>query len=149
MRTLIPILVLALALPFAAAAQEENDDDAAPLAGLLASGNRETLPDLTLASGVPLAQGPMRLKSGTYYVLTITADGSAELALTGPEFFRAVWINEIVINDIEIRPLGLDSFEFDDAGALEISFVAIKPGTYNLHIPGTTGETQRVDITIE
>jgi hypothetical protein len=32
---------------------------------------------------------------------------------------------------------------------MEIGFVAIKPGQYFLRIPGSTGETQRLDITIE
>ena len=31
---------------------------------------------------------------------------------------------------------------------MEIEFVAIKPGTYTLKIPGSTGDTQRVEITI-
>ncbi len=139
------LAVLALVLPLGAAAQEE----AGPPAGLLAAENRETLPALNLASGVPLAEGPMALRSGRYYILNIVSDGSAELALSGAEFFRAIWINEIVVNDLEIRPLGIDSVEFDDAGEMEISFVAIRPGTYELRIPGTTGETQRVEITIQ
>ncbi|MDH3264069.1 MAG: hypothetical protein OEM24_08735 [Paracoccaceae bacterium] len=91
----------------------------------------------------------MRLQSGAYCELTITADGSAELALAGPDFFRAIWMNEIVIDDIEIRPMAIDSFEFDDAGEARLSFIAIKPGRYELKIPGSTGESQKVTITIE
>ena len=130
----------ALALPVPALAQS---------AGLLARENRETLPPLTLAAGVPVAEGPLKLTSGRYYILEITADGSQELALEGAGFFRAVWVNEIVINDIEIRPLGVDSLEFDDEGTVEMSFIAIKPGRYELRIPGTTGATQGVEIVIE
>ena len=69
--------------------------------------------------------------------------------MAGPEFFRAIWIDEIVINDLEIRPLGVDGFEFDDESVIELSFIAIKPGRYYLKIPGSKGETQRVDITIQ
>jgi len=36
-----------------------------------------------------------------------------------------------------------------EAGAMEIGFVAIKPGRYTLHVPGTTGETQRPESTIQ
>ena len=118
-------------------------------AGLLSKTNRGEMPGLKLASGEPLAKGPITLKSGTYYELEIEADGSAELALVGPEFFRAIWIDEVVINGLEVRPLGLDSVEFDDAGVMEIAFVAIKPGRYVLKIPGSTGESQRVEITIQ
>ena len=54
-----------------------------------------------------------------------------------------------MIEGLEIRPLGLDSVEFDEAGTMEIGFVAIRPGQYSLHVPGTTGDTQRVEITIK
>jgi hypothetical protein len=85
---------------------------------------------------------------GGYYRLKIIADGSAELAVEGAAFFRSVWLNEVVINDIEIRPIGLDSLEFDDEGQAEITFIAIKPGQYELKIPGTKGATQRAVFTI-
>ena len=134
------LLAALLALPVAAEAQT---------AGLLAKANRVDLPPLTLSSGVPVSEGPLNLTSGTYYTLEIEADGSAELALEGAGFFRAIWVNEVVINDIEVRPMGLSSVEFDDEGTLEMSFIAIKPGRYSLAIPGTTGDTQRVEITIE
>ena len=85
---------------------------------------------------------------GTGIEIEIETDGSQELALIGPEFFRAIWLDEIVIEGLEIRPLGLDSVEFDEAGTMEIGFLAIKPGSYYLKIPGSTGENQRVGITI-
>jgi hypothetical protein len=118
-------------------------------AGLLAACNKQDLPPLTLAAGKPLSDAPWQLQSGVYYEVELVSDGSQELALAGPEFFRAVWIDEVVINELEIRPLGLDSFEFDDEGTIELSFVAIKPGSYELKIPGSTGETQRVQISIQ
>jgi hypothetical protein len=118
-------------------------------AGLLAACNKEELPPLTLAAGKPLAEAPWQLESGVYYEVEITSDGSQELALAGPEFFRAIWMDEVVINDLEVRPLALDSFEFDDEGTIEFSFVAIKPGSYELRIPGSTGDTQRVQISIQ
>ena len=96
-----------------------------------------------LGSGKPLAAEPYNLESGKYYELTIISDGTAELALEGPSFFRNVWIDEVVINEIEIRPLGVDSLEFDDEGEATISFVTIRPGRFELKIPGTSGESQR------
>jgi len=114
----------------------------------MARGNREELPKLTLSAGEPLlAQSRYELKSGKYYEFEIEADGSQELALAGAEFFRAIWINEIVIEGIEIRPLGVDSLEFDEAGTARISFIAVKPGTYSLGVPGS--DSQRVEIEIE
>ena len=117
-------------------------------AGLLSGSNQQDLPPVTLSAGVPLSEGPWDLTSGTYYEVEIIGDGSQELALEGAAFFRAIWIDEIVVNGLEIRPLGLDSVEFDEAGTMEIGFIAIKPGRYALSIPGTTGETQRIEITI-
>ena len=118
MKRILASAALAAALltgPFLAApASAEPLCDKLGFAGLLAKCNRETLPPITLASGKPLAEGPLNLQSGGYYKIDIVSDGSAELAIWGPAFFRAVWINEVVINDLEIRPLGIDSFEFDD-----------------------------------
>ena len=141
-------LLTALALGAAATAAQ-----AAPLcedlgfAGLLASCNRGEPIELTLASGVPLGED-RTLESGAYYKMNITADGSAELAVSGADFFRAIWINEIVINQIEIRPMAVDSLEFDAAGTAEISFIAIKPGSHTLSIPGSTGDAQKVTFSI-
>ncbi len=111
--------------------------------------DRETLAPITLASGKPLAEKPYELQSGRYYKIDIVADGSAELAIGGPDFFRNVWVNEVVINDIEVRPLGIDSLEFDDEGTATISFVTIRPGIFELKIPGTKGETQRAIFNVK
>ena len=148
MKKLVTVLGLAILTPALAFADGAPRDQWGR-AGILSSANKADLPPITLSSGMPLAEAPWVLSSGTYYEFEIEGDGSAELALEGSEFFRAIWIDEIVVNDLEIRPLGLNSIEFDDAGTMEIGFVAIKPGTYFLRIPGSTGETQRLDITIE
>ncbi|WP_299898223.1 hypothetical protein [uncultured Ruegeria sp.] len=140
------IAVLAVALPSLALAQ---DDKGFGLAGILSAKNKEDLSPIILSAGVPLADAPWELKSGTYYEFEIHGDGSQELAITGSEFFRAIWIDEIVVEGLEIRPLGLDSIEFDEAGEMEIGFVALKPGSYHLKVPGSTGETQRLEITIK
>jgi hypothetical protein len=117
-------------------------------AGLLTGGATELEP-ITLSSGQPLAKAPYELEAGKYYELAITADGTAEIAVEGPDFFRNVWVNEVVINDIEVRPLGIDSLEFDDEGTATISFVTIRPGQFTLRIPGTTGESQRATFNVK
>ena len=136
MRRLLPLL-LATTPAFA---------EDAP-AGLFAVTNKQDLPEILLSAGEPLG-APWVLKSGTYYEVEITADGSQELALAGAGFFRAIWIDEIVIEGLEIRPLGLDSVEFDEAGTMEIGFIALKPGQYTLGTP-QGGDTQTLQITIE
>jgi len=147
------------------APEDGDDDDAAPtdaaagiheakgkfdygLAGLLSSDNRADLAPLTMAAGPPVASGDYTLSSGGYYRIDINADGSQELGLSGGDFFRAIWVNEIVVNGIEIRPTGVHSLEFDEAGTASTSFVAILPGRYTLSIPGARGDTQRAVFTI-
>ncbi len=139
------LAALGLAGPVAAAPLCED----LGFAGLLAACNRAEEPiRLTLASGEPLGEDQV-LQSGAYYELEIVADGSAELAIEGPGFFRAIWMNEIVINQIEIRPMAIDSLEFDAAGTATLSFIAIKPGSHVVRIPGSTGETQKVTFSIQ
>jgi len=146
MRKLLIIAVLTALAPLSAMADEPHSFG---LAGLLSKSNKQDLPPITLSAGEPLAEAPWVLQSGTYYEVEIQGDGSQELGLVGPEFFRAIWIDEIVVEGLEIRPLGLDSVEFDEAGEMEIGFIAIKPGRYYLKVPGSTGETQRLEITIQ
>lgn len=97
----------------------------------------------------PMTTAPYELEAGKYYRLDIVSDGSGELAIVGPEFFRNVWINEVVINDIEVRPLGVDSLEFDDEGTATISFVTIRPGTFVLRLPGTTSDSQQAVFNVK
>ena len=117
--------------------------------GVLARDNRTDLAPLTLASGQPVASAEYTIKSGGYYRIDITADGSQELALSGGDFFRAVWVNEIVIEDIEIRPMGVHSIEFDAGGTATMSFIAIVPGRYTLSVPGSSGETLQAVFNIQ
>lgn len=49
----------------------------------------------------------------------------------------------------KLAPLALDSLKIDEAGGIKIWFGVLKPGSYDIKIPGNTGETQRLDITIK
>jgi len=144
------ILFLVTCLLFNVAVFADDDDDKEKLgmAGLLSGSNKIDLPEVVLSVGEPLG-GPWKLKSGTYYEVEFKADGSGEIGLDISAFSRAVWIDEIVIEGLEIRPYGVESIEFDDAGTMEIGFVAIKPGKYTIKIPGSKGESQKIDIEIQ
>ncbi|MBE3637000.1 cupredoxin domain-containing protein [Mangrovicoccus algicola] len=142
----IPVFLAAMAVTAPAMAAPLCDD--LGFAGLLAACNRGDPIELTLASGQPLGEDVV-LQSGAYYKMNITADGSAELAIEGPSFFRAIWMNEIVINKIEIRPMAVDSIEFDKAGTAELSFIAIKPGAHVIRIPGSQGDSQQITVQIQ
>ena len=142
------VLLFLVCLWFAASILASDDANELGLAGLLSGSNKVDLPEVILSVGEPLG-GPWKLKSGTYYEVEITADGSGEIGLDISSFSRAVWIDEIVIEGLEIRPYGIESLEFDDAGTMEIGFVAIKPGKYTIRIPGSTGESLKLEVEIE
>ncbi len=143
------LLAAALCAAIAGPALPQNRTLELGFAGLMDNRNRTDLGEITLTAGRMDSEGEYTLYSGGYYRLTVTSDGTQELAVEGPGLFRNIWINEVVINDIEIRPLGLDSIEFDAAGSARISFIAIRPGRYEMRIVGTSGETQRAIFTIQ
>ena len=151
--TLAAALAVAAMLTAFPAVAQDKDDDAKPAAGRSMSGlltGRKTLDPITLSSGKPIATGPYELEAGRYYRLRIVADGTAELAVSGADFFRNIWINEIVVNKIEIRPMGgIESIEFDDEGTATISFVTIRPGTFHLRVPNTTSDAQQAVFNVK
>ena len=118
---LIAGLALGLAATAPGRAQEQDDDEpqAAPaavpggrtltlgMAGLMDRANRTDLEPITLTAGALQSPGEYRLSSGGYYRIDISSDGTQEQAIEGPGLFRNVWVNEVVINDLEVRPLGL------------------------------------------
>jgi hypothetical protein len=166
-RLLLAAAATALMTGGAIAQAQEDDDDAAPAgapaaapafgartleigaAGLMDRSNRTDLDPIQLTAGAMKSAGSYKLLSGGYYRIRISSDGTQEQAIEAPGLFRNAWVNEVVINDLEVRPLGLDSIEFDDEGEVELSFVAITPGTYDMRIRGTTGDTQKATFTVE
>jgi hypothetical protein len=107
------------------------------------------LPPLQLSAGKAFPKEPIELEGGKYYRWKIQSDGTTEAAVAAPEFFRFIWINEVVINDIEVRPLGLDSIEFDDEGEAVISFVPIRPGEFEYFMPNAPGDAYRGKIIVK
>lgn len=95
--------------------------------------------DLTLEINtvdLKFSQEVWELETGKYYQLDITSDGNEEISVVAPELFRNSWINQIVVNDLEVKSYGLYSVEFDDAGTFNISFVPVRPGEYEIYVPG-------------
>lgn len=79
----------------------------------------------------------IKMEGGKSYRLLITSSGGKEYKFMAPEFFRNVWVNQIVINNIEIHPYGAPhALEFDVAGTVEFDFVPIRTGTYEWYIAG-------------
>lgn len=104
---------------------------------------------LMLGLGKLVVMVEYMLKLGGYYCMDIIVDGMGEMVLLGGDFFCVIWINEIVINDIEIWLMGVYSFEFDDVGMVMISFVVMVLGCYILLIFGLLGDMQWVVFNIQ
>ncbi|RYE10140.1 MAG: hypothetical protein EOP22_06145 [Hyphomicrobiales bacterium] len=82
------------------------------------------------------SQTEWELETGKYYILSVSSDGNEEISVVAPELFRNSWLNQIVVNDLETKAYGLYSIEFDDEGTFRISFVPIRPGEYDIYVPG-------------
>lgn len=95
--------------------------------------------DLTLnidTENLAFSQNEWQLETGKYYRIDITSDGGEEIAVMAPELWRNSWLNQIVVNDLEVKTGDLYSIEFDDAGTFNISFVPLRPGEYKIYVPG-------------
>lgn len=106
-------------------------------AGNMAAGGKK-LPDLKIDTSTnKFSQNEYDLETGVYYRLNITADdGADDLAIVMPELFRNSWIDQIVVNKLEIKAQNPYSLEFDDGGTFNISFVVLRPGVYDFWSPG-------------
>ena len=106
----------------------------------LAEGNlasRPTdLPDLMLKGDLSMSATEYVLETGKSYRLNISSDGQEEFAWMAPELFRNSWIDQIVVNDLEVKAYGIYSLEFDDAGTFTMTFVPIRPGRYDFWVDG-------------
>lgn len=95
------------------------------------------LEPLELKGDLSFSVTEYRLETGKYYRWRITSDGGEEFQVVAPDLFRNSWINQVVINDLEVKPMGgIHSVEFDDEGTIDVWFVPIRPGNYDYWIDG-------------
>ena len=89
---------------------------------------------LDAASGFSIRE--YQLETGVYYRWRIESDGREEYKLLAPELFRNSWIDQISIDDKEVKPMGLYAVEFDDEGEIDIWFIPQRPGEYDFYVEG-------------
>ena len=102
---------------------------------------RTDLPELVLGNeegdDFVVSAKEIAMESGKAYRLSITAKGSKEYKFFAPDFFRHIWVDQIVINHLEIHMQGAPRhLEFDDQGTIRVEFVTIRPGEYPWYIQG-------------
>ena len=107
---------------------------------LLAEGNLAAkpinLPDLMLKGDLSISETEYVLETGKYYRINISSDGKEEFAWMSPEFFRNSWVDQIVVEDLELKTFGIYSLEFDAEGTFVVTFVPIRPGRYDFWVDG-------------
>lgn len=107
----------------------------------IAEGNLAAQPEtLVLAidgGALTFSATEYQIETGKYYRWEIISDGIEEIMIQAPDLFRNSWINQIIINDLEVHTSGaIYGIEFDDAGTVLIFFVPIRPGNYEFFAPG-------------
>lgn len=83
------------------------------------------------------SQAEFELETGKAYRLEVSSDGLEELGVMMPELLQNSWLNQLVIDDLEVKLNGaFSSIEYDDEGTISVSFVPIRPGNYPFYSPG-------------
>ena len=112
----------------------------AGLADVSAVGNLATrptnLPPLVFDANLNFSVKEYKIETGKFYRWQIESKGGDEFALFAPELWRNSWVDQVVINKIEIKAQNPYSFEFDKEGVVEVTFLPIRPGRYPYWIKG-------------
>ena len=94
------------------------------------------LEPLALVAASGFSKKRYEAETGVYYRWRIEADGLEEYKFLAPGLFRESWIDQVVIEDKEVRPFGLHAIEFDDDGEIDIWFIPQRPGEYEFYVEG-------------
>ncbi|MEX6506603.1 hypothetical protein [Jiella sp. M17.18] len=112
------------------------------------SGDQLGLPKVSLTSRIlpPLVLGKPGddyaasrndyvLRAGQAYRMDITSNGGLEYKFQASDFFRNIWIDQIVVDDLEVHMAGAPAWlEYDDKGTISVYFKAVQPGRYSWHV---------------
>ena len=130
--------------PLAASA----DDDDAPKV----TRSSKNLPELVLGSdksSYDVNRTDFELIAGQGYRWKITSHGGFEYKFM-TDLWRNVWIDQIVINDLEVHMAGAPAWlEFDDAGTILVQFHTVRPGEYTWSVPDLADKGLKGKITIK
>ena len=97
----------------------------------------ERLPEMEIDAAKGFSVTRYEIETGQFYRWRIKSDGRDEYTLRAPKLMRNSWIEQVSIEDKEVKPMGgLYAVEFDDEGEIDIYFVPIRPGTYEFFIEG-------------
>jgi hypothetical protein len=137
-----------------AQADDDDDDDAAPAAAAAEQVTRASkdVPELILGTKddqFTANQKDFELIAGQGYRWKISAAGGLEYKFH-TDLFRNVWMNQIVINDLEVHMNGAPAWlEYDADGTIQVQFTTIRPGIYTWSVPDLAERGMKGTITIK
>lgn len=129
------------------AAMADDDDDKPAI-----TRGAQNLPELILGSAdddVAVNQKDFELVAGQGYRWKITSQGGLEYKFV-TDLFRNVWVDQIVINDLEVHMNGAPAWlEFDSKGTIQVRFTAVRPGEHEWSIRDLADKGMSGKITIK
>jgi hypothetical protein len=110
------------------------------------------LPELILGSAqdsFTVNQKDFELVAGQGYRWKITSAAGLEYKFV-TDLFRNVWMNQIVINDLEVHMNGAPAWlEFDAQGTMQVQFTTVRPGSYTWSVPDLADKGMKGTIIIK
>jgi hypothetical protein len=110
------------------------------------------LPELILGSAqdsFTVNQKDFELIAGQGYRWKITSAAGLEYKFA-TDLFRNVWMNQIVINDLEVHMNGAPAWlEFDAEGTMQVQFTTVRPGSYTWSVPDLADKGMKGTIIIK
>ncbi|KGD96541.1 MULTISPECIES: hypothetical protein [Rhizobium/Agrobacterium group] len=132
---------------FAQSADSDDDDDAPKVTRA-----SQNVPELILGSkddNFAVNQKDFELIAGQGYRWKITSAAGLEYKFM-TDLFRNVWMNQIVINDLEVHMNGAPAWlEFDSEGTINVQFTTVRPGEYTWSVPDLAGKGMTGKIIIK
>lgn len=90
------------------------------------------------------------LTTGQGYSLVVGSTGyHDEYAIVAPAFFRNIWLRKVEADNVEIKTPVLTELEFGGEGEVEIYFVPIVPGEYEMYARGFEGRGNTAIISVK
>jgi hypothetical protein len=160
LRLLALATVVAAAFATGPALAQDDDDDDQPAAAEPAAGDAaekptrasKTVPELILGTKddqFAVNQKDFKLIAGQGYRWKISAAGGLEYKFK-TDFFRDAWMNQIVIDDLEVHMNGAPAWlEFDADGTILVQFSTVRPGIYTWSVPDLEGRGMKGTITVK
>lgn len=136
--------------------KDDDDDDDKPAAKAVSTEKvtraSKDVPELILGSAkdsFAVNRKDFELVAGQGYRWKITSVAGLEYKFV-TDLFRNVWMNQIVINDLEVHMNGAPAWlEFDSEGTMQVQFTAIRPGSYTWSVPDLADKGMKGTITIK